>query len=174
VSAEINPEIIVLRLLHVLSALIWVGSGVFTTFFLFPALKPGSPAFLEVMGGLQRRKLFTFLPLTAVVTMLTGARLLQIMSDGFSPAYFELRSGRVFTLGGLAAILAFVLSMLVSRPAAMKAGALAAQRQAASEQDRARIDATLAQLRKRGSVSTAIAMGLLIAAAAAMAVARYL
>src|SRR5688572_14244900 len=91
---HVSAELLVLRLLHVLSALVWVGSGIFTTFFLFPALKPGSPALMEVMGGLQRRKLFTFLPITALVTLLSGARLLQIVSDGFSPAFFELRSGR--------------------------------------------------------------------------------
>jgi uncharacterized membrane protein len=171
----VNPELIILRLLHILGAIVWVGSGVFTTFFLFPALRPGSPGFADVMGGLQRRKLFTFLPIAALVTMLSGARLLQIISDGFSPAYFELRSGRIYAMSALAAILAFLLSMIVSRPAGVKAGVLAAQRQAAtSDQERARIDATLATLRRRGSLSTAIAMGLLIAAAAGMAVARYL
>lgn len=170
-----NAELLVLRLLHVLGAIVWVGSGVFTTFFLFPGLKPGSPGFADVMGGLQRRKLFTFLPIVALVTMLSGVRLMQIMSDGFSPAYFELRSGRLYALSGLASILAFLLSMLVSRPAGVRSGRLAAERQAAkSEQDRARIDAELARLRKRGTTSTAIAMGLLIAAAAGMAVARYL
>lgn len=168
-------EILVLRLLHVLGAIFWVGSGIFTTFFLIPSLKPGSPAFGEVMGGLQHRKLFTLLPIVALVTMLSGVRLLQIASNGFSPAYFELASGRIYAMSGLASILAFVLSLLVSRPAAVKAGALAAQRQAAkSDQERARIDAALAALRRRGSTSTAIAMALLIAAAAGMAIARYL
>lgn len=168
-------EILVLRLLHVLGAIFWVGSGVFTTFFLIPSLKPGSSAFGEVMGGLQRRKLFTFLPVAALVTMLSGVRLLQIVSNGFSPAYFELASGRIYALSGLASILAFVLSLLVSRPAAMRAGALAAQRQAAKgDPERVAIDAQLAAVKRRGAVATSIAMGLLLAAAAGMSVARYL
>lgn len=170
-----NPELLLLRLLHILGAIVWVGSGIFSTFFLFPTLKPGTPAFNEVLAGLQRRKLFTVMPITALVTMLTGVRLLQIVSDGFSPAYFEMRSGRIFAMSGLASILAFLIAMFVSRPSGVKAGQLGAQRQAATtDQERARIDVTLGKLRRRGALSSAIAMGLLIAAAAGMAVARYL
>lgn len=170
-----NAELLVLRLLHVLGSIAWVGSSFFTSFFLVPALQPGSTAFGEVMGGLARRKLFTVLPIAALVTILSGARLLQIVSSGFSAAYFELASGRVYALSGVAAVLAFVLSLLVSRPAAVRAATLAAQRQAATtDKERAAIDATLAMLRRRGQLATTVAMALLIVAACGMAVARYL
>lgn len=168
-------ELLILRLLHILAAIFWVGTGIFTTFFLVPSLKPGSPAFGEVMGGLQRRHLFTFLPISAVVTMLSGARMLQIVSDGFAPAYFELASGRIYAMSGLASLLAFVLSLTVSRPAAVRAAQLGAERQSAkSDQERARIDASLLPLKRRAAKATAIAMALLIASACGMAVARYL
>ena len=170
-----NVELIVLRLLHVLGAILWVGSGLFTYLVLMPALRPGTPAFGEVMAGLQRRKLFTVLPIAAIVTMLSGLRLMQILSNGFSSQWFELRSGRMFAAAGLASILAFVLSLVVSRPAGVRMGALMAQRQqAATDADRTRIDAELAVLRKRSSVSTVVAMVLLVFAACGMAVARYL
>lgn len=170
-----NAEIIVLRLLHVLGAILWVGSGLFTYLFLMPALKPGTPAFGEVMAGLQRRKLFTVLPITAVVTMLSGLRLLQIVSNGFSAEYFQLTSGRTYAAAGLASILAFVLSLAVARPAAAKMGGMmAARQQATSDAERARIDATLASLRRRSAVSTVIAMTLIVVAAGGMAIARYL
>lgn len=170
-----NVEVIVLRWLHVLGAILWVGSGFFTYLFLMPALKPGTPAFGEVMAGLQRRKLFTVLPIAAVVTMLSGVRLMQIMSNGFAPEYFALRSGRTFAAAGSAALLAFVLSLVVARPAGVRMGTLMAQRQqAATDADRARIDAELAVLRKRSGVSTVIAMVLIVLAASGMAVARYL
>lgn len=174
-SAAMSTELLVLRLLHVLGAIFWVGTGIFTTFFLVPSLKPGSPAFGEVMGGLQRRHLFTLLPISAVVTMLSGTRLLQIISDGFSPGYFELASGRIYAMSGVASLLAFVLSLTVSRPAAVRAGQLGAERQAAkTDAERARIDATLMLLKRRGAMATAIAMAMLIAAACGMSVARYL
>lgn len=170
-----NAELLVLRLLHVLGSIVWVGSSFFTSFFLVPSLKPGSSAFGEVMDGLGRRKLFTVLPLAALVTILSGARLLQIASSGFSGAYFELASGRVYALSGVAAVLAFVLSLLVSRPAAVRAGELAAQRRSATtDKERAAIDATLALLRRRGQRATTVAMALLIVSASGMAVARYL
>jgi uncharacterized membrane protein len=167
-------ELIVLRVLHILGAILWVGSGLFTYLFLLPSLRPGSPAFHEVMGGLQRRRLFTVLPVTAVVTMLSGVRLLQIVSDGFSGEYFARASGQVYAAAGLASVFAFTLSLVVSRPAAVRTGALMGQREAASDDERARIDVTLASLRRRGAVATVVSMTLIILAAAGMAVARYL
>ena len=37
-------EILVLRLVHVLGGMFWVGSGLFSTFFLLPALAGAGPA----------------------------------------------------------------------------------------------------------------------------------
>jgi uncharacterized membrane protein len=168
-------ELIVLRLLHVLGAIVWVGSGLFTYLFLLPSLKPGSATFGEVMGGLQRRHLFTVLPLTALITMLSGVRLLMIVSDGFSAEYFARLGGQVYAAAGLASVVAFVTSLLVSRPAAVRTGTLMAQRPAAqSDAERARIDAEVAVLRRRGAVATGVSMTLIILSAAGMAVARYL
>ncbi len=173
-NADLNAELLILRLLHVLGAILWVGSGLFTYLFLMPAIKPGTPAFGEVMGGLQRRKLFTVLPVAAIVTMLSGLRLMQIMSNGFSSEYFQLRSGRMFAAAGLASVIAFVLSLVVSRPAGVRMGALMAKRPQASEAERASLDGRLATLRKRSGISTVVAMTLIILAASGMAIARYL
>lgn len=170
-----TAELIVLRLLHVLGAIFWLGSGIFSTFFLVPTLKPGTPAFGEVMGGLARRKLFTLLPVVAVITMLSGARLMMILSDNFSPAWFELASGRTYTWAGAASVVAFVLSLAVSRPSSVRAGQLMGQRAAAtSEAERGTLDASIARLKRRSSLATGIAMTLLILSASGMAVARYL
>lgn len=170
-----STELIILRLLHILGAIVWVGSGVFTYLFLIPSLKPGSPAFGEVMGGLQRRHLFTVLPITALVTMLSGVRLLMIVSDGFTAAYFARLGGQVYAAAGVASIIAFVLSLVVSRPAAVRTGVLMARRAAAStDAERSDIDAEVAVLRRRGTIATGVSMVLIVLAAAGMAVARYL
>ncbi len=170
-----TAELIVLRLLHILGAIFWLGSGLFVTFFLMPAVKPGTPAFVEVMGGLQRRKLFTVMPIAALLTMLSGLRLMQILSDGFSSAWFQLPSGRMFAMAGAAAIVAFLLSLVVSRPAAVRSGKLMAERAAATDDEsRAAIDASLSRLKRQSGVAGGIAMTLLILSACGMAVARYL
>ena len=103
-----TAELLLLRLVHILGGIFWVGSGLFTTFFLIPALgRTGPAAAGPVMGALQQRRLFTVLPTVAVLTILSGIRLLQITSAGFSGAYLATLTGRTFLWSGLAAIAAF-------------------------------------------------------------------
>ena len=91
-----HAEILVLRLIHILSGITWLGSGLFTSFFLVPALA-SSPAFMaQVMAGLQRRRMFLVLPIVAILTMLSGLRLLWIDSAGFEAGYFATGTGRTF------------------------------------------------------------------------------
>src|SRR5688572_21882948 len=92
-----SSEILVLRIVHVLGAIFWLGSGLFTTFFLVPALvRLGPAAAGPVMGALQQGRLFTVLPVVALLTIASGARLLQIVSGGFSSAYFATPTGQTF------------------------------------------------------------------------------
>ena len=168
-------ELLVLRVVHVLGGIFWVGSAIFTSMFLIPALATAGPTAGQVMAGLQRRRLFTVLPIIAVLTILSGLRLMWLTSGGFSNAYFATPRGTTFAASGAAAIVAFLLSLLVGRPAAVRASALGpALASAADEATRARIGAQLASLRRRGEIASAIAVPLLVLGAAGMAVARYL
>ena len=170
-----TAEIIVLRLVHILGGIFWLGSGLFTTFFLIPALGRAGPAAAgPVMGALQQRRLFAVLPIVAVLTMLSGARLMQIMSSGFSSAYLSSRPGQTLLWSGAAAVAAFLLSLLVARPAAARAGQLGASMATIAEDQRAARAAELERLRRRSAAASTVAMILLIGAAAGMAVARYL
>ena len=167
-------EFIVLRLVHILGGIFWVGSGIFTSFFLIPALAASGSGAGQIMAGLQRRKLFTVLPIVAVLTILSGLRLMWLTSGGFAPAYFASSNGRTYAASGVAAIIAFLLSLLVARPAAIRTASLGASRASAPDDAaRARIDGQLAALRRRGEVASAIAVTLLILGAAGMAIARY-
>ena len=170
-----SGELLVLRIIHVLGGIFWVGSGLFTSFFLIPALGRLGPAGAgPVMGALQQRRLFTVLPVVAVLTILSGVRLLQIASGGFSSAYLDSRTGQTFLWSGVAAVIAFLLSLLVARPAAVRIGQLSASLATMPEAERAAHSTEVERLRRRSSVSSIIATILLIAAAVGMAVARYL
>lgn len=170
-----SSEIIVLRLFHIIGGIFWVGSGLFTTFFLMPAMGRVGPASAgPVMGALQQRRLFTILPVVALLTILSGVRLFQLVSDGFSSAYLSSRPGQVYLWSGLAAIAAFLLSLLVARPAAVRIGQLGATMAGLPEAQRAARAAELERLRNRSSLASTIAMILLVGSAAGMAVARYL
>ena len=169
-----TAEIIVLRLIHILGGIFWLGSGLFTTFFLMPALGRAGPAAAgPLMGALQQRRLFTVLPVAAVLTMISGARLLQIVSGGFAPAYLASRPGQTLMWSGLAAVIAFVVSLAVARPAAVRAGQLGATMATLPPDQRAARGAELERLRRRSGLATMVAMALLITSAAGMAVARY-
>jgi len=169
-----SSELLVLRIIHVLGGIFWVGSGLFTSFFLIPALGRLGPAGAgPVMGALQQRRLFTVLPVVAVLTILSGVRLLQIASGGFAAAYFDSRTGQTFLWSGVAAVIAFLLSLLVARPAAVRIGQLSASLATMPEAERSARSTEIERLRRRSSVSSTIATILLVGAAIGMAVARY-
>jgi hypothetical protein len=166
-------ELIVLRVVHVLGAIFWLGSGLFTTFFLMPAMSKAGPAVAgPVMAGLVQRRLPRILPIVALLTMLSGIRLMMIVSAG-SPQWFGSPMGRTFSISGALAIVSFLIGILIGRPAMVRMGKLSQSPvpDGASKEARA---AELSSLQKRAMWSTQTALGLLILAAAGMAVARYM
>jgi len=170
-----TTELLVLRLVHVLGGIFWVGSGLFTSLFLAPTLAQAGPAAGPVMAGLQKRRLFTVLPLVALLTILSGLRLMWLTSGGFSPAYFASAPGRTYAASGGAAILGFLLSVVVARPAALRLGSLGGTIAATSDDaTRAVLTAELDRVRRRSARASVFAVALVVLAAAGMAIARYL
>jgi uncharacterized membrane protein len=168
-----QAELLVLRLIHVLGGIFWVGSGLFTTFFLFPVLTQSGPAAAAIMTGLQRRRMMVVLPVNAIVTMLAGIRLMQITSGGFSRAYFASPMGKTYAVAGIAAIVSFLMGVIVARPGALRLTRLT-QMAASGEQDREKLAAEIRAVQRRIAIASMIAMVLLLLSAAGMAVARYL
>ncbi|MEP6858433.1 MAG: hypothetical protein ABI994_08600 [Gemmatimonadales bacterium] len=169
-----KAELLALRLIHILCGIFWVGSMIFTTFFLAPVIR-SSPAMAgQVMAGLQKRRLFVALPVVALLTIASGLRLLSIASIGFSQAYFSTPTGRTFALSAVAATIAFLLSLLVSRPGFVRIGKLGASLAAAPDDSaRERIAAEMARITRRVAISNALVVVLLLSVAAGMAIARY-
>lgn len=170
-----NAELLVLRLVHILGGIFWVGSFMYVSFFLMPALA-SSPALAgQVMAGLQKRRLFTVLPIVALLTILSGIRLLWIVSVGFSDAYLSTPTGRTFSAGAGAAIVAFLLSLLVSRPGFVRIGKLGATLATATDEAaRERIAGEMKRLSRRVTIANGIVSASLLLAAATMAIARYM
>jgi uncharacterized membrane protein len=169
-----HAELLVLRLVHILSAILWVGSGLFTTLFLIPTLRASPATMGQVVEGLTRRRFFLVLQIVAGLTILSGLRLLMIDSAGFSGSYFATGPGRTFAISGLLALIAAVVSFGVSRPAMVRAGALAASIAASSDAtENARLAPEVDRLRRRGGIAATIAVTFGVLAACGMAVARY-
>jgi len=174
-SDTMIAELLVLRLVHILGGIFWVGSLIFTSFFLMPALRSSPAVAGQVMAGLQRRRLFTLLPIVALLTIVSGLRLLWIVSVGFSDAYFSTSTGRTFAASAIAATVAFLLSVLVSRPGFVRVGRLSATLAGTTDEGvRQRISAEMQRLSRRVSIANAIVATLLLLTAAGMAAARYM
>jgi uncharacterized membrane protein len=166
-------EIFVLRIVHVLGGVLWVGTAVFVAAFLMPAMKDAGPAAGPVMAGLQKRKMMVFMPVTAILTILSGIRLLMIVSNGFDGSYFATGSGRTFGWAGVIAIIAFLLGMFISRPAMGRAGAIAASLPSTPEAERGPLMQEMQALRERAAKISLLVAVLLVLTVLGMAVGRY-
>ena len=54
-----------LRLVHIVAGILWVGFAAFLPFYLVPAVAEAGPEAGKIMGALQRRGLMTVLPALA-------------------------------------------------------------------------------------------------------------
>ncbi len=170
-----DPLVIVLRFVHVVFGAIWVGMVVFATFFLMPAVQEAGPDGGKVMAAVQRRGLMTVMPLLALGALISGIWLYLRAAAGMHAEFARTPVGMAFGLGGLAAILAWLLGVVVLRPAMMKAMALGQSLgPSTSAEERQRLMGEAQRLRARAAASGRATAYLLLFAVTAMAVARYL
>lgn len=170
-----DPLQIVLRLVHVLGAVLWVGMMFFTTFFLLPAVQETGPEGGKVMGAVQRRGILTIMPLLALGTILSGLWLYWRASLGFEPAYMRSRTGMAFGTGGALGIVAYLLGLAIVRPSMMRAMTIMQTLgSASSDEERQERMHEAQRLRNRSGVAGRTVAWMLLLAAALMAVARYL
>lgn len=161
------------RIIHVLTGVLWVGGMFFVVVFLGPAIGDVGPDGGKVMGALARRKLMVVMPLVAIFSILSGLYLFWRASAG-SPDYMSSGTGMTYSVGATAAILAFILGVAVTRPSMMKAMQLSQQMASADASERPSLAAAAEKHRSRGDSAGRIILALLLIAATAMAVGRYI
>lgn len=169
-----HAELLILRIIHVVGAVLWAGTALFVSFFLIPAIGMAGPAGAPVMGALIKRRLFVIVPAVAVITMLAGLRLLWLISHGYSAAFFSTRTGMTYATGTVVSIVAFTIFLTVNRPALDRIGTLQAQMAQAAEAERAPLMAQINALRERTATGSRAIAFLLIIAAITMAIGRYM
>jgi len=160
---------LVLRFSHVFFGALWVGMMAFQTFFLMPALAEVGPDSGKLMAALMRRRLPVILPIVALITLVSGFWLFQRLSGGAPAGLMRTPMGLAFGSGGLAALLAFLLGIVVMRPAMMRSTALQQSLASASPEERATRSAEIQRLRARGAMTGWVVMILLLYALGAMA-----
>jgi len=161
------------RLIHVVTGVFWVGAMIFLAAFLAPALKEVGPDAGKVMNALARRGFMKIMPVIAMLTILSGIWLYWRVSVGFDPVYMKSGPGHAYAIGGLLAVIALVLGVVITRPAMLKSAALAQSAIAAEAGERERLMGEAQRLRERGARFGVVVAWLLGLAAVAMAVGRY-
>jgi uncharacterized membrane protein len=168
-------ELIILRIVHVLGGVFWVGSGLFTVLFLMPVLSHVGPAATAVLLGLQQRGLYVALPIVGLLTIGSGARLMWMTSDGLGRAYLASSTGRTLIGSALLAILAFAVVMLVLRPASARVMALTHRVSSAHHAtQREELLRELVTFRHRARAASVVSLLLVLLSTVGMSAARYL
>jgi uncharacterized membrane protein len=164
---------IVLRVVHIGAGIFWVGSATFLLVFVEPTVQALGPKAGPVMAHLnQVRKMPVVIAYSAILTITAGIWLYWRDTNGFDLDIITTSVGIGFTVGAIAAIIAFVIGLTMVRPRVERLGALAGAMGSGSP--------TQEQVQEMGQLQGALRgisifnEVLLVIAVAAMASARFL
>lgn len=115
---------IILRVLHITFGTLWVGSAIFITLFLEPAVHSAGEAGGRVMERLvTQTPLVKYMTFASLITVIAGVVLYGIDSR-FSGTWILSREGVIFTIGTVSGLAAYVTGQFVIAPTAGRIGAL--------------------------------------------------
>ena len=157
-----------LRAIHIVGGVLWVGGLMIVTFFLVPASRTLGPAALPMLQDIMgRRKLPVYLMSVAIATTLAGILLMVrnlSLTDG---AWARSPMGIGISVGAATAIVALIVGMAVTAPAAKRLGGPPKPGGAPlTDEERAR-------LIRRTAIGSRVVLVLLAVSALTMATARY-
>ena len=161
---------LVLRFIHVFGGAFWFGSAIMMGFFVSPAVAVTAEAGQKFMGHLVLKgRIHKVIATTAGLTVLAGAGLYWIDSDGFTSAWTRSGPGSLFGICGLFGLIGFIFGMMVGKNIGILANIGAQVQGKPTDDQMSRIQAARKQLGYAGPISSVS----LIIAVALMSVARY-
>lgn len=163
-----------LRFTHVVAGILWAGASIFYLFFIKPSVKSIGAAGPQFMQSLtQRRKFPIFMVTTSLLTVLAGGALYWIISGGLTLAWAKTGPGLGFTIGSVAALIAFFLGTFGIGPTSGQIGALGGQIAASGQGPTPQQASTLRGLEKKLNTIENVEFVLLVISLVTMATARY-
>ena len=166
--------LILLRIVHIFAGTLWIGAAISYLFFFKPSVKAIGPAGSQFMQNLaERRKYPLFMVSASLLTVLAGGILYWFSSNGFNAAWIASGPGIGFTIGSLAALVAFLVGNFGIGPTAAKMGALGQQIGASGGSPTPEQIGALQALDKKLSRAETIDFVMLVIAMLTMATARY-
>jgi len=163
-----------MRILHIVTGIFWAGSIFFLVSFLQPAFKDAGPDGAKVFGALRARRMFTWIPALALVTIISGLWLYMIRMGG-GTGWARTREAMSLGTGAIAAVVALIIGWFVMRASTLRAAdlAMAAGPMPAGAERDAKMAEVMA-LRGRATMSARAVATLLLIAVITMAIARYI
>jgi uncharacterized membrane protein len=113
----------ILRLIHIVAGVFWAG-GLFTlAMFILPSINTTMPEGAKVMQRMMAGYRFPVHMLNAAgLTVFSGILMYAKLSLGFKLQWIVSPHGICLTIGGLAAIIAFLLGIFINKPRADRIG----------------------------------------------------
>lgn len=163
-----------LRFTHVVAGILWAGASIFYLFFIKPSVRSIGPAGPQFMQNLtQRLKFPLFMVSTSLLTVLAGGALLWFLSGGLNLAWVQTGPGLGFTIGSVAALIAFFLGTFGIGPTSGQLGALGGQIAASGQGPTPEQASRMQALEKKLSTIENTEFVLLAISLVTMATARY-
>jgi uncharacterized membrane protein len=166
--------LLVLRVAHVVGGVFWGGAMLFVVHFLEPAVREAGPDGARVMLELRKRRYLEVVPAIAALTLLSGYGLYWRVFGRLHPGPGASAAELTLGIGGLAALVAFVIGVTALRPAALRLGALGAELAQAAPDRREALGEEIGRFRGRMRRSGRWVAAFLGIAIVCMAVGRYL
>jgi uncharacterized membrane protein len=165
-----NYVTLLLRLIHIVSGVFWVGAGLMSAFFLTPAVAATGEAGQKMMGYMiQKGRMSTYITWAAILTVLAGAVLYWRDSQGLTSPWTYSATGWGFGIGAVAGLVGLGYGMMVGQ-GAHKLGMIASAAQGKpTPEQMAEMQAAQKQMSNASQISTIA----LIIALVCMATARY-
>ena len=164
-----DAEIVLLRLLHIVPGVVWVGSAVFMAWVMQPAIaKTGPPHSGAVMRNMVNPMVIT-LHASALLTIVIGVVMAFRVRDPLFDFLWSTDWGTMIWLGALLSVIGYAIGTIggISSKKMMDIGA-SLQGPPSPEQA-----AQMAALQKRGALLTKIASAIVLVAVACMALAQH-
>ena len=162
-----------LRALHVLMAATWIGSTIFISTLLTPAIDASGASGGQVMMNINRRGITAYMGGLGALTIITGLYLLWRFAGGFG-AVVDTHAGIAFGIGGSAGILAGIIGGAVVGRSGVKIAGLMSQAAGLPEGPaRAELVQRSVPLRQRMKLGSRLVIALQLVALVLMAVGHY-
>lgn len=167
-------SLIILRLIHIVCAVIWTGSMVYFALFVIPASQSlGSDGNKFIQRLTSTNKMPVVMNVAAIFAILSGILLMRKLFGGLTIELLSSSHGAIIIIGSLLALIGFLIGFLVNFPAARRMNAIAKNIATSDTLPEPRQLKELQKLRNKSFAAAKIIAVLLFASLILMSIVKY-